>query len=171
MLCCLAGVSEPLVNILLGEKWHFTSILIIPLCFSVMWYPVASINLNLLQVKGRSDLFLKLEIIKKIIGVAILVLSFPFGLVVMCYARIISTIISLMLNTYYTGKLIQVGFWLQLKDMSATLITSFLMFLNGQDLKMIKKIRMRICVLMLLAPFKTVNSSIDSTSEAAVTAG
>lgn len=129
MMCCLAGVSEPLVNILLGEKWHFTSILIIPLCFSVMWYPVASINLNLLQVKGRSDLFLKLEIIKKIVGVAVLILSFPFGLVVMCYARIIATIISLVLNTYYTGKLIQVGFWLQLKDMSATLITSLLMFL------------------------------------------
>jgi O-antigen/teichoic acid export membrane protein len=128
LMCGLAGVAYPLVEVLLGAKWRFTATLIIPLCFNLMWFPVAAINLNLLQVKGRSDLFLKLEIIKKIIGVTVLVVSIPFGLVFMTYARIFSGMLGLYLNTYYTKKLINVGFLLQMKDLSATFLTSVVMF-------------------------------------------
>lgn len=127
-MCGLAAVSYPLINLVLGEKWHFAAILLIPLCFQMMWYPIHSINLNLLQVKGRSDLFLRLEIIKKIIGVTILFFSLPFGLLVMCYTGVLSSIICLAINTYYTGKLINVGFIMQLKDISVTLILSLMMF-------------------------------------------
>lgn len=128
LMCGLAAVSYPLINLVLGEKWHFAAILLIPLCFQMMWYPIHSINLNLLQVKGRSDLFLRLEIIKKIIGVTILFCSLPFGLLVMCYTGIFSSVLCLAINTYYTGKLINVGFFIQMKDISATLILSLLMF-------------------------------------------
>ena len=128
LMCMLAGVAYPLVEILLGEKWLFTATLIIPLSFSMMWWPIHAINLNLLQVKGRSDLFLRLEIIKKIIGVTVLVVSIPFGLLFMCYAGIASSIICLFVNTYYTGKLIQVSFLTQMKDLSGSLILSVLMF-------------------------------------------
>lgn len=128
MMCLLAGVAYPLVELLIGEKWRFAATLIIPLSFTMMWWPIHAINLNLLQVKGRSDLFLRLEIIKKIIGVTVLVLSIPFGLLFMCYAGIATSIICLVINTYYTGKLIQVGFIMQMKDFSGTLIVSMAIF-------------------------------------------
>ena len=128
MMCLLAGVAYPLVELLIGEKWRFAATLIIPLSFTMMWWPIHAINLNLLQVKGRSDLFLRLEIIKKIIGVTVLVLSIPFGLLFMCYAGIATSIICLVINTYYTGKLIQVGFIMQMKDLSGTLIVSMAIF-------------------------------------------
>ena len=98
------------------------------LCFSLMWYPIHAINLNLLQVKGRSDLFLKLEIIKKILGVTTLVIAVPFGIMWMCVGKIISSIFCLIINTYYTGKLIHVGFIKQMKDLLPIL---FLSLFNG----------------------------------------
>ena len=128
LMCILAGVANPLVTLLLGEKWRFAATLIIPLCFSMMWYPIHAINLNLLQVKGRSDLFLRLEIIKKVIGVIVLAISIPFGLLFMCYSGIATSIIALIINTYYTGRLIDVGFLMQMKDLSGTLILSLLTF-------------------------------------------
>ena len=87
-----------------------------------MWYPIHAINLNLLQVKGRSDLFLKLEIWKKCIGVAILCLTVPFGLIAMCLGGIVGNIISLVINTYYTGKLIDVGFIKQMRDITPSFL-------------------------------------------------
>ena len=128
LMCMLAGVAYPLVELLIGEKWRFAATLIIPLCFTMMWWPIHAINLNLLQVKGRSDLFLKLEIIKKIIGVCVLAASIPFGLQFMCYAGTATSIICLMINTYYTGKLIGVGFMMQMRDLSGTTILSLIVF-------------------------------------------
>ena len=128
LMCGLAAVAYPLIELVLGKKWVFAATLIVPLCFSGMWYPIHAINLNLLQVKGRSDLFLKLEIIKKVIGVAVLACSIPFGLKFMCYSGIATSIIALMINTYYTGKLINVGFLTQMRDLSATLALSLSMF-------------------------------------------
>lgn len=128
LMCGLAGVAYPLIELVLGEKWLFVATLIVPLCFSGMWYPIHAINLNLLQVKGRSDLFLRLEIIKKVIGVAVLACSIPFGLKFMCYSGIVTSIIALVINTYYTGKLINVGFLMQMRDLSATFALSLSMF-------------------------------------------
>lgn len=128
LMCCLAAISFPLIDCVLGEKWHYAAVLLIPISFQMMWYPIHAINLNLLQVKGRSDLFLKLEIIKKIIGITILFCSLPFGLLVMCYTGILSSLICLGINTYYTGKLINVGFFKQAKDISATLLLSLTQF-------------------------------------------
>lgn len=118
----LSAVAEPFILLLLKEKWLFAATILQIICFAAMWYPVHAINLNLLQVEGRSDLFLKLEIIKKILGIIILCLSIPFGLIAMCYGQIASSLISLTINTYYTGKLIKVGFIRQMKDLTPTLI-------------------------------------------------
>jgi teichuronic acid exporter len=128
LMCGLAGVSKPFIIIVLGQKWEFCYILLIPLCLGLMWYPIHAINLNLLQVKGRSDLFLKLEIIKKIIGVTILCFSIQFGLVAMCYIHIFNSMLCLVINTYYTGKLIQVGYFMQMRDLMGTLLLSLSMF-------------------------------------------
>lgn len=124
----LSSVAQPFVNIILGPQWGFCGQLLQIICFSMMWYPIHSINLNLLQVKGRSDLFLRLEIIKKILGVSVLCITAPFGLVVMCYGQIFNSIVALAINTYYTGKLINVGFLRQMRDLLPTMALCLTMF-------------------------------------------
>jgi teichuronic acid exporter len=124
----LSATADPFIRIVLGEKWAGCAIYLQIICFSMMWYPVHAINLNLLEVKGRSDLFLKLEIIKKIIGIAFLVATVPFGLVVMCLGQIVSSMICLFINTYYTGKLINVGYLMQMKDLVPAFLTSLVMW-------------------------------------------
>lgn len=124
----LSSVAQPFVSIMLGPQWNFCGQLLQIICFSMMWYPIHAINLNLLQVKGRSDLFLRLEIIKKILGVSVLCLTAPFGLVVMCYGSILNSLVALAINTYYTGKLINVGFLRQMRDLLPTLALCLAMF-------------------------------------------
>ena len=123
----LAAVAHPFIILVLTDKWEFTAVLLQIMCLYMMWYPVHAINLNLLQVKGRSDLFLKLEIIKKIVGVTILCVTLPFGLTAMCWGGVLSSILSLVINTHYTGILIQVGFLRQIRDLVPTMIYSLLM--------------------------------------------
>lgn len=128
LMCGLAAVSYPLIKIVLGEKWLFSATLMIPISFALMWNPVHAINLDLLKVKGRSDLFLRLEIIKKCIGIVVLVVSIPFGLLFMFWMRILSSLIALFINTYYTGKFIHVNFLTQMRDLLPSFATSMSMF-------------------------------------------
>ncbi|MEG2599478.1 MAG: lipopolysaccharide biosynthesis protein [Muribaculaceae bacterium] len=123
----LAVVAQPLIELLLTEKWIGAVIFLQIICFSMMWYPIHAINLNLLQVKGRSDLFLRLEVIKKIIGITVLCITIPMGLIAMCYGTIATSLICLIVNTYYTRKLIQVGFIKQMRDLTPSLIKSLIM--------------------------------------------
>lgn len=123
----LAALAEPLIIYILTDKWHAAVVLLQIICFSMMWHPIHAINLNLLQVKGRSDLFLKLEVIKKVIGVATLCITVPIGLVVMCIGGIVSSILCLVVNTFYTGKLINISFWIQMRDLLPILLLSLAM--------------------------------------------
>jgi O-antigen/teichoic acid export membrane protein len=127
LMCGLAGVAGPFINLVLGEKWLKVVPLLQLLCFSFMWYPVHAINLNILQVKGRSDLFLRLEIIKKCVGVGILCVTIRLGIKAMCTGMILSSFLSLFINTHYTGKIISVGFVTQMKDLLPVLCSSLMM--------------------------------------------
>ena len=127
LLTGLAAVAEPCIVLLITEKWLPCVMLLQILCFSLMWYPVHSLNLNLLQVKGRSDLFLKLEVIKKIMGVTMLIFTVPISVTAMCYGAVVISLITLVINTYYTGKLIQVAFFRQMADLLPTLLLSLAM--------------------------------------------
>lgn len=120
----LAALAEPLIRFMITDKWLMCVPYLQILCFSLMWYPIHAINLNLLQVKGRSDLFLKLEIIKKIIGILTIIIAVPFGIMWMCVGRIITSILCLAVNTYYTGKLIHVGFIKQMGDLLPIMLLS-----------------------------------------------
>lgn len=111
----LAALANPLVLILLGEKWIPSVLLLQLLCFGLMLDPICNINLNLLYVKGRSDLVLKLEVIKKTIAVIILVASLPFGLAGLCVGRSIYGIVATILNMTYTGRFIELSMWGQAK--------------------------------------------------------
>ena len=123
----LAAVADPFIRLVLTDKWEGAIYLLQIVCFSMMWYPIHAINLNLLQVKGRSDFFLKLEIIKKMQGVIILCTTIPLGIVAMCYGRIVGSLLSLIYNTYYTKKLIGYGYVAQMKDLLHILVHSLVM--------------------------------------------
>lgn len=129
IMMMLSALAHPLVITMVTAKWESCIILLQIICFSMMWYPIHAINLNLLMVKGRSDLFFRLEIIKKLVGLAILVFTLPMGLVYLCIGGILSSMICLVINTYYTGKLIQVGYWKQMKDLIPILVLSILTWL------------------------------------------
>lgn len=124
----LAALARPLVIALITEKWLPCVILLQILCFSKMWYPIHAMNLNLLLVKGRTDLFLKLEVVKKIYGIVILVCTLPLGLVVFCCGGIVSCVIGLVVNTWYNGKLVNFGFISQMKDLLPIFILSLFVF-------------------------------------------
>lgn len=126
----LAALSRPLVEVLLTHKWAGCIPLLEVLCFSLMWYPIHALNLNLLLVKGRSDLFFRLEIIKKLIGVTTIVATFPFGILWMCVGQVISSVLCLMVNTYYTGRFIHVGFLRQMYDIVPITLFSIIMFIS-----------------------------------------
>jgi O-antigen/teichoic acid export membrane protein len=125
LMMLLCSLSEPLIQLLLTDKWLPAVPLLQVLCFSYMFYPIHAINLNLLQVKGRSDLFLRLEVIKKLLITIVLFVTAPFGVLVMCYGTIFTSVIALVINTFYTGKLIQVGFFIQINDILPVMILSF----------------------------------------------
>lgn len=128
IMMMLSALAHPLVIILVTAKWESCVILLQIICFSLMWYPVHAINLNLLQVKGRSDLFLRLEILKKIVGVSILTITLPHGLIVFCCGSVVSSLIALVINTYYTGKLINVGYFKQMRDLLPIVLLGLVMF-------------------------------------------
>lgn len=160
LLAGLSAVSEPFILLLLKEQWLFAATLLKIICFSMMWIPIHAINLNLLQVKGRSDLFLKLEVIKKMIGIIVLCITIPMGLVAMCAGQIFSSIICLIINTHYTGKLIKVDFLRQMQDLLPTLVLSLTMwgvvystisFLTGSLLQLITGICVGVIYYIVLA--------------------
>jgi len=122
-----AAVADPFIRLCLTDKWEETIPMMQILCFALMWYPIHAINLNILQVKGRSDYFLRLEIIKKCLGVATLCVTIPMGLTAMCIGRVFTSIVCLPINTYYTKKLIDYGFWQQMKNMMHIILLSLAM--------------------------------------------
>ena len=112
----LAALAKPVIVLLLTEKWLGIVVLLQILCFDWMFDHLSVINLNLLYVKGRSDLALRLEIVKKIIATSILFLSIPFGLIGMCCGRVLYSLVATYLNTYYTKSLIGLSLRKQLND-------------------------------------------------------
>lgn len=122
----MASIGKPLVLLLLSSKWAEAIIYLQIFSFSIMFDHINSINLNLLQVKGRSDLFLRLEIIKKTISTIILFASIPFGVIGICISKVIYTQIAVFINTYYTGKLFHLGYIDQFRDFGGYLILSII---------------------------------------------
>ena len=122
----LAAVAKPLILILIGEKWLPAVYFLQIICFSGMLYPLHAINLNILQVKGRSDLFLKLEIIKKIIAVGPIVVGVVYGIEYMLLGGVLTSFIAYFLNSYYSANLMNYPTSEQIKDILPTFLTSFL---------------------------------------------
>ena len=117
-LFSLAAVSEPLIYCMIGPKWHEASTYLPLICITFSLYPLHAINLNMLQVQGRSDLFLGLEVIKKIITLAPLFIGAFIGIMPMLLTNMVVGIIAYFLNSHYSGRLLGYSSWMQLRDIA-----------------------------------------------------
>lgn len=134
-LCLGVGaVAYPLINVLYTDTWIFAATLLSIIVFSMMWYPIHAVNLNYLIVKGKSNLFLRLEIIKKIQGVLILCVTIPLGIKAMCWGMVASSILCLIWNTHYTGKFLKMGILSQLYDLLPIITLSAVMYFSARSL-------------------------------------
>lgn len=123
----LCALTEPIVLILIGEKWLPIVPLMQILCLAWMVDPIVLVNLNLLNVKGRTDLVLRLEIVKKLTAVGILFASLPFGLIGLCWGKVIYSQVALIMNTHYTGEFIGMSYWQQMREVFPIYLLSVLM--------------------------------------------
>ena len=131
----LGAVSEPLIYCMIGPKWHEASTYLPLICLNSTLYPLHAINLNMLQVQGRSDLFLGLEIIKKIIGLAPLFIGAFIGIIPMLWTNIVAGIVCYFLNSYYSGRLLGYSSWMQLRDIAPSYMLAIAIALSVWFLK------------------------------------
>lgn len=123
----LAAVSKPLTILLLTEKWLPSVPFMQFSCFILAFWPIHTTNLQAINAVGRSDIFLKLEIIKKIIGFSIMVLSIPFGLYIMMIGNCFSAILCSVINASPNKKLLNYGYKEQIMDMLPAILLSVVM--------------------------------------------
>lgn len=149
----LCGIAKPLIILLLSEKWIDCVIILQILCFSYLWNSVITINLNLLNVKGRSDLVLKLEIIKKTIAFTILFISLNFNLIGICIGLAVYPLIAFYLNTYYTHKLLNYGFKKQFLEICPYLVTSLFIMTEALLISAyIENSIISLCISLIICP-------------------
>lgn len=127
----LCGVAKPLVHVLLTDKWLGCVPMLQILCFAYVWDCIILVNLNLLNVKGRSDLVLRLEVMKKSIAFVILFISLFFGLKIICLGRAVYSLIAFYLNTIYTKKILNYGFRSQFKQIFPYLALSIVIVVES----------------------------------------
>ena len=149
VLLLLCGSAKPLVSFLLTDKWLACVPLMQIICFGQMTNCMTTINLNLLYVKGRSDLVLRLEIFKKIIAFAILFISMFFSIQVMCFGQVLYSFIAVYLNTYYTKQLLGYTF----RDQIRAITPYFLMGLFVLAISLLSSSFIQNCLLSLLVSY------------------
>ncbi len=127
MMVGMAAVAEPLVKIVLTDKWlpAVPFLQIFSISYALM--PIHTANLQSLNAMGRSDIFLKLEIIKKVIGIFILFISMHFGIYAIAFGMLISGLISSFINAYPNKKLLNYGYFEQIRDIMPSLSISIVM--------------------------------------------
>lgn len=136
----LAAVGEPLILMIFGAQWQPMTIYFQLLCLAGMLYPIHALNLNILQVTGRSDLFLSLEILKISISAILIFFAvwFEISIVGLVVVIVLDSYISLFINTYFSGKQISYSVKEQMKDLLPVyLITMFMgaaVYMSGKIL-------------------------------------
>ena len=143
LMTMLGVLAESLVRLLLTDKWLPSAELLSILCFAYMWYPVMVINNQILNVKGRSDYFLRAEIIKKVVAIGILCATLPFGVRILCWGIVLYNFFDMGIIIYYSRKVISSGYEKQARNIIPFFLLSlgmgisiylYQMFLNGGTL-------------------------------------
>lgn len=123
----LGVCAEPLVRLLLTDKWLGCVFFLRIFCFSYAFYPIHTANLNAIQAIGRSDWFLKLEIVKKLLGLASIAITMWISVEAMAYSLLVMTMLSTVINSFPNWKLLKYGYFEQIKDMLPALGLSAVM--------------------------------------------
>ncbi|WP_158272528.1 lipopolysaccharide biosynthesis protein [Pseudomonas sp. GV071] len=121
-----AGLAAPVFNLLFNDKWNAAVPYFQVMCAVYVLYPLHAINLNLLKVKGRSDIYLKLEVIKAAIVVSILTVSINYGLYAVLFGQLLSSILCYVVNSHYAKTLIGYSYIEQVKDFSPYILVSLI---------------------------------------------
>ena len=118
----MAFCAEPIVRLLLTEKWIESVPYMRIFCITFMFYPIHTANLNAIKAMGRSDIFLRLENIKKVVGLALLFSSMWFGVMAMAYSLLLSTFASMLINSWPNRKLMGYSYKDQMKDIMPSVL-------------------------------------------------
>ena len=130
MMAGLAAVAQPLISLLLTDKWLPCVPFLQLCCIDFALYPIHTNNLSAINAKGRSDIFLKLEIIKKVYGMVILLISVLCfdSVMAIAWGGVISSVVSAAINAHPNKELISYGYLEQMRDILPILLISLVMF-------------------------------------------
>lgn len=120
----LAVCAEPLVQLILTEKWLPCVLFLRIFCITYAFYPIHTANLNAIKAMGRSDLFLKLEIIKKTVGIIAILITMWISVQAMAYSFLVTTILNQIINSWPNKKLLNYSYLEQVKDMMPQILLS-----------------------------------------------
>lgn len=120
----LAVCAEPLVQLILTEKWLPCVLFLRIFCITYAFYPIHTANLNAIKAMGRSDLFLKLEIIKKTVGIIAILITMWISVQAMAYSFLVTTILNQVINSWPNKKLLNYSYLEQVKDMMPQILLS-----------------------------------------------
>ncbi len=123
----LAFAGEPIVRLVLTDKWLPCVPFMQIFCITYMFYPVHTANLNAIKAMGRSDLYLKLEVVKKIVGLVVLLSTMWFGVMIMAYSLLFTSILSQIINSWPNKKLLNYSYLEQLKDILPGILLAVVM--------------------------------------------
>ncbi len=123
----MAAVAEPMIRLMLTDKWLGSVPYLRIFCITYAFMPIHTANLNAIKSIGRSDIFLKMEIAKKTVGIIVLVITIPMGVMAMAYSLLFTTVISGFINAMPNKKFIGYGYFEQIKDILPSILMSVLM--------------------------------------------
>lgn len=135
MMLGLSACAESIITILLTEKWIPCVPYLRIFCITYAFYPIHTANLNAIKAMGRSDIFLKLEIIKKVIGLGLLALTMHHGVMAMAYSLLVSSFTSQLINSWPNRKLLNYRYEEQIKDILPSITLSAVMFVIVWSIK------------------------------------
>ena len=128
MMMGIAVCAEPLVELILTAKWLPCVPYMRVFCFTFAFYPVQTANLNAIKALGRSDLFLKLEMIKKVVGLTIILITMRYSVMAMAYGALIGSVLNQIINAWPNRKLLNYSYGQQIKDIMPSIVLSAVMF-------------------------------------------
>lgn len=124
MMFGLIACAEPLICLLLTEKWIASVPIMQLICLQMGFYPVHVANLQAIKALGRSDVFLKLEIIKAVIGILLLLIAVRYGIIAVALAGVVDAVISVIINSAPNWKMLKYSLWEQLADILPSILLS-----------------------------------------------
>lgn len=127
MMIGLFCVSEPLVKLLLTDKWLPCVPFLRVFCLTYALYPIHTANLSAIKALGRSDIYLKLEIGKKIVGIIVLIVSMTMGAYAIAVGLLVTSVLSTVINSYPNKRLMEYGYLEQVRDLFPNMVLAILM--------------------------------------------